>query len=306
MTAAPNVRNGNLAPDGPNLFSSDTHQATVVVRANWSLWSHHRPVGGTWEDFDLSTIAGNPLALPIVSGDSHYVAATAIDGKGRVHVLANMHNDELRYVVCTNPAAFTNPASWADASSWITFPGGAEEFSYSTFIPLPDGRLLLAITQNDNLTVLGRDVLLFQLGPTDDAWTPGPGTTDGHLAVVNETDNDGDPERAYFVGACVSPEGRVGWFGSWAENHDDNWRRWPYYIELDSEAGDQWRTVDGTSVTLPLTYNGTNATSTYSACEIDTFDEITVSSYPAFDENGRPNIVLQESVTNQRHRCVAK
>ncbi|WP_255520223.1 BNR-4 repeat-containing protein [Paenarthrobacter sp. YJN-D] len=87
---------------------------------------------GAWTTFDLSTVAANPLVLP-VDNDPHNSASIIVDAAGYIHVAANMHGDVLRYVRSTNPH---------DITAW-TAPGmtglNEAQMTYTRFALHPDG-----------------------------------------------------------------------------------------------------------------------------------------------------------------------
>nr|UWD77065.1 MAG: tail fiber protein [Bacteriophage sp.] len=85
---------------------------------------------GVWDFFDLSTVAGNPLASP-TAADSHNVYAVGVTRDGYVLVSGNMHVNPCRAVISTQPWAINawEPITYTDSPS-VTYP---------RFIKYPDG-----------------------------------------------------------------------------------------------------------------------------------------------------------------------
>ncbi len=85
---------------------------------------------GAWWFFDLSTIAGNPLASP-TTGDSHNVYSIGVTRDGYILVSGNMHVNACRAVISNSPY---------DISAWTVISyTSSTEVTYPRFIKYPDG-----------------------------------------------------------------------------------------------------------------------------------------------------------------------
>lgn len=100
----PFIQDNILTTTGPG---GDAIQYAVA----WN--SSRRPIicrrtlpDGQWTQFDLSTVAGNPLVSP-VNVDPHNDICVGIDADGRLHVAGNMHNAPMRYCRSVNPDSIT-------------------------------------------------------------------------------------------------------------------------------------------------------------------------------------------------------
>lgn len=87
--------------------------------------------GGEWSYFDLTNVAGNPLARP-TADDSHNAYCMTVTKDGYIIISGNMHADPCRAVISDNPH---NINSW----SAITYSDNAE-ITYPRLTLLPNGK----------------------------------------------------------------------------------------------------------------------------------------------------------------------
>lgn len=305
MTTAPNHRNGGVWGTGPTLWSTATHRYAVIINLDWSVTAWRQTIStGAWESFDLSTVTDNPLSLPFDSGaqaDTHYRMAICRDNSGIVHVTGNMHNDGLRYVVCTDEDDWTNSDSWEDGTSRLPdlTETGEDYYSYGTFRPAPDGTVVWMFHQQDSETVNGRDTLMFQMGPAASSWTSFVSGSDGELLIVPEDeDEETTPGRVYTSGFKFDPDGTFHLFGLWQmETFDSTTRSDLFYIRRTS-AG-VWETISGDPVTMPLEY--ATAVAADDCILPDQLPYVNQNWNIGLDSDGYPHINVQSSAPNRRH-----
>jgi len=191
-----------------------------------------RVVGGSgWETYDLSQVAGNPLASP-VDYDGHNNLSMSVDGSGRLHVAGNMHVHPMRYCRSVGAATLT---SWTGANR----PGGGEtEITYPQFVRLSDTRLLIFY----RVGVSGLGTIWVQ------EWDDPAGVWADPLQVV---DGPATGENAYIHHVGVGPDDSIHlaivWrsSGSATTNNDLS-----HMVSLDG--GATWQAQDGTPLTLPV------------------------------------------------------
>lgn len=292
---------------GPTVWSNDTHTYCVIINLDWSVYAHRiSRATGAVESFDLSTISGNPLAVPMDAtsqGDEHFRFGCALDAQDRFHIRGNLHGGSTpaphnhRYVRCDNTAAFTTAGSWVDASSSITiltdFPGRydpQDPWGYTMFDGLSDGTLLFCGNAERNNVdpvpdTIGREWHLLKLGPSDTTWTPLFG--DGRLNTADNIQANGDPDRPYVSQVYVDESDGIHVVGVWRMlNADPDSAESPWYVRS-FDLGATWETADGTPVvTWPLTKTYADG---LSACRI-TSDQAG-GGYGFAYVDGEPHIV---------------
>ncbi len=156
--------------------------------------------------FDLSTISGNPLGLPLQDPtDGHYGIALGVDGLGRIHLTGNNHNDPNKSVTSTNPLDIT---SWVDTSAAIgallDTGTGWDDTTYDKFVSLMDGTLLWWKPRGRDGS-LGRDIVQLRRGPASLSWT-----MDGNIYHAESDVNPATPPesvRCYQFGQYVVDDG---------------------------------------------------------------------------------------------------
>ena len=123
---------------GTNLLCEDaTYRYAVWYTAADECRVGKQPLaGGAWQTYQFAGAARTALDMP-VEHDIHNYPSIGIDSSGRLHVIANMHNDAIHYVRSTAAGDIT---SWAVGPS----PAGIGTTStYPTFLQRPDGSLRL-------------------------------------------------------------------------------------------------------------------------------------------------------------------
>ncbi len=187
----------------------------------------------TFEIFDLSTIAGDPLDTPTyIVSDTHYayhvgVAPDAAGTADEMYIAGNHHDSADgtspttgHFVKCSNVADFTNPASWSliDDVLWDSLDGdpNPQTYTYHHFDRLSNGTLLHFFSQSEAFNVSrGRDYLAFKL--IEGVWSPI--VSNGHFAITNTVasgDTPGDEaNRVYVQAIYVDKNDRVHVTGNW-------------------------------------------------------------------------------------------
>jgi hypothetical protein len=222
---------------------------------------------GLWSTFSLSTIAGNPLVLP-VDNDPHNSASMIVDAAGYIHVAANMHGDVLRYVRSTNPhdiTAWTAPGMTGSNETQVTYP----RFALHT-----DGTLFFLY--RDGASGFG-DLFL-------NKWNGAAWTQVGKLADGKTTSEN--PYESRFV---VGRDGSLNLAITWRPNGGDANSNNDVHFIKSADKGVTWTNVSGTAVTIPFTHSNTTAlvldTAATNSGIINQFGLDT-------DTNNRPHIAL--------------
>jgi len=225
---------------------------------------------GRWSTFSLSTIAGNPLVLP-VDNDPHNNVSIIVDASGYIHVAANMHGDVLRYVRSTNPhdiTAWTAPGMTGSNEAQVTYP---------RFALHPDGTLFFLF--RDGASGFG-DLFLNKWNGT--AWTQVGKLADGKTTSEN-------PYESRFV---VGRDGSLNLAITWRPNGGDANSNNDVHFIKSADKGATWTNVSGTAVTIPFVHSNTTALALDTAATnsgiINQFGLDT-------DVNNRPHIALQIS-----------
>lgn len=272
----PNQRTSGIANLATNLVTVGDWQFAL-----WYTLADELRIGRivrgaqTWGvDHDEYEFAGAPrtvLGLP-VPFDEHNYPAVAVDGNGRLHVWANMHNDTLRYVRTVNPhttGGWLADAGWVDASSEMA---GAEiDTTYPTPVQLPDGGMWFYI-RTDTGPPAGTgasDSKHWTRGPTDTEWTerglffqgnevpdaggpgiPGSGADDSS----SRTNWNAYPTVPYVESGRDPHPGRMhmSWCWKIAPFEQGTTNVMPGYAYSD-DGGVTWQAIDGTVLTLPVT-----------------------------------------------------
>ncbi|NIL77582.1 BNR repeat-containing protein [Rhodococcus sp. B10] len=221
-----------VATDGNDLY-------VAVYNTAGALTLHKRTLPlGAWTTFDLSAIAGNPLALP-VDTDSHNTASIFVDAQGYIHVAANMHGDAMRYVRSTNPrdiTAWNAPGMTGTNEAQVTYP---------RFAMHPDGTLFLLYRDGAS----GMGDLYLNRKPVGGVWTQVGKIADGKTTSEN-------PYETRFV---IDRQGRLNIGFTWRPNGGDHNTNADVHFLRSDDKGATWRSVTGTTVTLPLTHANTSA-----------------------------------------------
>lgn len=323
----PNSHNGFFNTGGPALMKGyvddDYVYGTHITHDRGGLAFRYRISTGVMQTFDLSTIAGNPLELPLCPAadpacpnDDHYFLATAVGPNAagtadHVNIVGNHHDNQgapsgtFHYVRCTNVSDFTNAASWvAGAEPGANLDGepaasgtAGGTYTYHWFERLSDGRLLWFMSQSETRSSSqGRDWIAFVR--ESGAWNPLDGI--GNFATT-ENGPPTEADRVYVTGIKVEPNGggagvdKIHVMGIWRTNDTDpTSQQAPFYLYALSTDLTTWKAADGTVVSLPITW------ATRSAAEI-TGAPATCASYRGgvyVDTNGRPSGVFEDQDTN--------
>jgi hypothetical protein len=241
--------------------------ATAKARTNWYTDGWSSPVVtdgettyGVYVDPNLlprivSVTRGKVTDVEVEEGytfddDGHNELSLAVDSKGSLHILGNMHNNGLRYWVSRVPRS-------VEQGFDRHFDAIAGSFSYYSFFKNPKGDLFL-IARAQALTEYslpgGRGLGLYKLSP-EGSWLPRgqvPPSAKGKFPVVYWSAT-GSKEGSYqmFKGdARFDQRGRLHLtlqvFGQKASAQN-----FVVYARSDDE-GITWRRADGTKLALPL------------------------------------------------------
>lgn len=284
MPISRNIQGGG---NEPRLWRNDVAEYTVVLRDDYNATITKRLLAdGTVTTHDLES-GSNLLGLPLHDTDGHYRLALCVDDDGYIWLVGNDHDDSTtrNFVRSANPNDIT---SWVDGNTFIDdSAAGAGYYTYNYFASCSNGTVLWAFSQGDQLAgqVLGRDWCLFrkESGWTD--WEPWAGT--GEIAVCNEVDDDGDPERAYIVDLHVGESGSAYIVGLWQMQAGDQDTRSDPYVIKSEDHGETWTTIDGTALTTPVTKAITEAASN---CAVPDHLTIVLGANSMCEWEGRPYV----------------
>jgi hypothetical protein len=248
----------------------------ILITFAWQGLLWRRTIStDTYSTFDLGTIVGNPLNMPVVSTDAHWTLGIGLSypsaGQTVVHIMGNSHADHWWYTT-------KNVTSWPPSTTWTTpsfaslpwSATGLELHTYAYFANMSDGTLIGFFDQEDSAvpTTAGRDVTAWYMPVNTSTWLPLLGSTGypagvspGEWAITAGSAPTTDPDRVYISGCQVErrPNGveRLHVSGVWARRDpaDPFLKRAPYYCYTDT-LGDinAWRGVDGTQQSMPLTW----------------------------------------------------
>lgn len=218
--------------------TSDAQYAAWYDHAGALLVGKRTLPSEVWTTFDLGTVAGNPLVLP-VDTDSHNTVCMIVDAQGYIHVAANMHGDVLRYVKSTNPN---------DITAW-TAPGmtglNETQMTYPRFALHPDGTLFYMYRDGAS----GNGDIYLNRKNVGGSWTQL-----GMLAAGKATNEN--PYESRFV---ISANGTLGVAFTWRPNGGDHNTNADVHFIKSTDKGATWQSVSGAAVTIPLVHVDTTA-----------------------------------------------
>lgn len=263
MVALAPILLGASAPKSP--FSATL--ATAKAKTNWytdgwasSVVADGETTYGVYVDPELhprivAATAGKVADVAIEEGytfddDGHNELSLAIDWKGNLHILGNMHNNGLRYWTSRSPRSVERGFQ----RCFDAIPGS---FSYYSFFKNPKGELFL-ISRSQALTEYyvpgGRGLGLYKMNP-DGSWLArgkAPPTDKGKFPVIywSATGNKETSYQMFKGDARFDRGGRLHLtlqvFGQKASAQN-----FVLYARSDDE-GITWRRADGTRLGLPL------------------------------------------------------
>lgn len=236
------------------LWTQGSAQFATWIRSDGNVYISKRArPAGTWQaPRNLRTAMGNPLALPGDS-DTHKVVSLGVDSGGRVHLSANQHYDDLRYMVTDEPfkvgAGWSSPVLPASTAAW--HPRWTTRVTYPTFVRTSAGLLFF---RREGWAPGGHWYLdLLPEGAT--AWT-GLGAPDGPFRGVILR---GEGTNAYPHTIVTSADLKVvHLFCCWRYEEVEGTgaglpvpnRRFGYIRSMDG--GLSWETIVGVPLVLPV------------------------------------------------------
>jgi len=215
-----------------NLWTEGDHQFAVMVDHKGNpIVARRSRTGGPWETALLGDLPGNPLAAP-TADDEHNVYVIAVDGRGHVHVMGNMHNDPLRYVRSTSPMSI-------DAWEAAAIAGPARRVTYPQLVDVAGSLLFFRREGESGDGAILLDVL--DRGARD--WR--------HAGVVL----DGAPsgESPYLHEVAVGRDGAVHLLFTWRGSADRFTTNDVGHL-VSRDAGRTWTDVDGRTIGTPVTH----------------------------------------------------
>lgn len=218
-----------------NLWTADGEQFAVWVGPGGAPFvGRHRVCSSTWQTTDLGDLPGNPLHAPTGS-DGHHDYVIAVDSKGYVHVMGNMHGVPLRYIRSTRPWEIT---SWEVG----TMPGPTASVTYPQFVELPDGTL--QFWYREGVSGNGQEMLdVLHAGAT--TWQPMGDIIDGLPTQ----------ESAYLHHIAVDPKtGLIALMFEWRHDPAASTTNDVGYAQS-ADGGLTWETATGKPLSLPITHD---------------------------------------------------
>lgn len=292
---------GSGTAAGPTLWSAkDPTTGTFWQYGLWAdsannirIWRRNRATN-TFSHFDLSTIAGNPLGLPLdptaLGQEGHENPSLGVDAAGHIHVTCNNFLSNVPKMVRSNSPY--DISAWTDIHTQFTSAPAGGQIAYFHFCPLASG----------NLMVMQRVRTITGVGNA-------PGA---EYVYVLEGSNTGWTARGKLMGGAVNTEdafyrnqqycdkhGRVHLFGMWDRIQSGGTDAEKFsYLYTDDE-GVTWHAIDGTPLVLGFNYtsasaNAINTGVTLGRSGID--GELGYSLGCSVDRNGYPCGVMVDRV----------
>jgi hypothetical protein len=234
LAVPPDLRNGRAFVQS-NLWVDGSRRYAVWVLPDGGAHAGMLAGDGSpWQITDLASVPGNPLSLP-TEDDNHNAYVIATDADGYVHVMGNMHTNELRYARTTKPHDLSTLAA-------ATIDGAEGRVTYPQLVGLPDGTLLFFRRHGvpgDGETRLSR------LPPGAEAWEPAGTILDGRSGG----------ESPYLHDVAVDPAtGTIHLLVTWrgmrsaATTNDLTYAR-------SRDGGITYETSEGEPLALPITHS---------------------------------------------------
>jgi hypothetical protein len=278
---------------GPTLMSAGNNQFGVYVDASNNMWAvmfdrTTRAISSG--PYNLASIAGNPLSLPLDTGDDHEGPSIGVDSGGRAWVAGNMYNVGPRLVRATSAGQVT---SWESMSSSLPNPAGSYH-GYYNFNRFSDGAMLLLLRIRYNSPSFddpGGERCLY-LAPGADTFTDR-----GYVMLGASATED----AFYRNQAYVDSSDTIHLFGAWDQSYTGGAVVDGFSYLYSTDRGVTWRNKAGTALTCP--FNRTDASGV--ACRTGiSYDSDTLNQYSAagttLDANGYPCGVYSKQGGNQR------
>jgi hypothetical protein len=218
-----------------DLWTAGNMQFAVWVAPDGTPFAGVRQRCATaWQQTDLATVLGNPLAAP-TGNDLHDVYAIAVDSLGYVHIVGNMHGQPLRYIRSQFPREIT---SW-QAGQML---GPSDSVTYPQFTLLPDGTLLFWYREG----VAGRGrILLDALDRGKTSWR----------SMGTILDDGPAGESPYLHHIAVDPRsGTIHLMFEWRLDVNASTTNNVGYAQS-GDGGQTWKTATGVPLPVPISNN---------------------------------------------------
>lgn len=230
-------QNSHINTLRPMVTLADGTQYVVWEDGSRSIRVGKRMVGSAdWEEFDLGTLAGNPLAVP-VANDGHNNTVIERDALGYLHISGNHHGSPLHYVRSVNPD---------DITSW-TAPGmvGDEGLvvSYPQFLTLPSGEMLFFFRQGG---ASDGELKINAYNATTQVWTRRV-----HLLTGADPGNSTN-WGTYINSPCVDGAGNIHVFFLWRPASNDPAGAVDIGHVTSTDSGVTWKQMGGTVMPTPI------------------------------------------------------
>lgn len=284
LNAMPHPFNG--AWEAAQIWSTATYEVQCLwkvsdgnLRVGKKLHSASQRTGWTW--FDVTGAAATEMALP-VENDDHCFLNIMVDDNGIIHIIGNMHDDVLRYIVSTNPndiTAWSVPAALASEQPRNTYPKFSGRTPHGYEFDIRAGPENVGGAAGDNRSGVGNSMnWILPLGSSTFG-NPGntyqgvsvPGAGPGGSVGTNFLTPDEYNWSCYNSAAFVEPDdyphpGRLWKAGVWRAGVNDPVTTVPGYPEDGARTNEMpfceytddvsninaWKAVDGTAITKPL------------------------------------------------------
>lgn len=303
MTTAGNIRSG-ASSHSPQMMTNmaGTIQYGIVIRADWGITVFsHTIATGAIATYDLSSnsAARTGLALYLQSGvygvrssDDHYALAVGVDSQDRIWIAGNGHSDTIRAVrsSAASISSWTDPYS-GGGGSYPFFTGltGLNQHTYHHFARMANGDLLWFTDQEEStVSSRGRDYLMARLASgAGTTWVKVLSTWEFAQSIVGTPFVDAD--RVYVNSVRPTADGKLHVCGAWRTD-DDNAESQiaAFYVWADQSDLTTWYAVDGTAMSMPLTF------ANYTAAHVPmTQTWFNTAGHLGIDDDGYPHIPLQ-------------
>lgn len=216
-----------------NLTTYNGHQYAVYVGVDKKpIVAKRKLPDGKWSTRDLSTLSGNPLASP-VQNNLHNTLVIAVDSQGFIHIVGNMHNSNLKYIVSQTPENINN---WQTRSMTGT---NENAVTYPQFVKNRVTDELLFFYRNggsgDGKTYINR------YNVSDKKWSK-----------VNATFISPSGANAYLNHIAVDESGTIHIMYCFRTTTSANTNNNICYAKSEN-SGTTWKRSDGSVLSLPLT-----------------------------------------------------
>lgn len=221
---------------GQALITDGNDQYAGYYNADRRMTIAHRTLGtNTWEKYSI------PDAQAVIGWDSHNYITMAVDSVGNLHVSGNMHGGPIKYWKTSTPRQISS----LQKISSLVDPALESSVTYPIFMKDKAGNMIYNYRNGES----GSGQVYFnKFDPVSNTWS----------ALLQTDLFDGlaySPDRSSYFSLTPTPnaDGYYEMTWMWRDTYDvASNSRLSYARSSDLQ---HWETINGTPLTLPLTYN---------------------------------------------------